>query len=83
MSGQIRMSPEQMRQRAGEVHAQGDTFDGVINKMQNIINVLQTEWEGQTSRAFAEQFDSLRPSFEQMRQLIYDISTQLRDIATR
>jgi len=77
MAGQIRMTPDQMRQRAGEVRNQGETFQDVINRMQGIINELQTEWEGQASRAFAEQFDRLKPSFNEMRRLIDDIGTQL------
>jgi len=77
MSGQIRMTPDQMRQRAAEVNTQGETFQDVINRMQNIINELQTEWEGQASRAFYDQFERLRPAFNDMRQLIYDIGTQL------
>ena len=77
MAGQIRMTPEQMRQRAGEVRNQGETFQDVINRMQNIINELQTEWEGQASRAFEDQFNRLKPSFNDMRQLIADIGTQL------
>ena len=77
MSGQIRMTPEQMRGRAGEVRNQGETFQEVINRMGNIINELQTEWEGQASQAFAEQFNRLKPSFNDMRQLIDDIGTQL------
>ena len=77
MAGQIRMTPDQMRQRAGEVRNQGETFQDVINRMQNIINELQTEWEGQASGAFGEQFNRLKPSFNDMRQLIGDIGTQL------
>ena len=77
MAGQIRMTPEQMRQRAGEVRTQGETFQDVINRMQSIINELQSEWEGQASQAFADQFSRLKPSFNEMRQLIYDIGTQL------
>ena len=63
MSGQIRMTPEQMRSRASEVRNQGETMQEVVNRVQNIINELQTEWEGQASRAFAEQFERLRPAF--------------------
>lgn len=81
MSGQIRMTPEQMRSRAGEVRNQGQTFQEVIDKMQNLINELQTEWEGQASQSFAQQFDSLKPSFNNMRQLIDDIGTQLDQTA--
>jgi len=78
---QIRMTPEQMRQRAGEVRNQGESFQEVINRMQGIINELQTEWEGQASRAFAEQFDRLKPSFNDMRNLIDNIGTQLDSTA--
>jgi len=81
MAGQIRMTPEQMRQRAGEVRVQGETFQGVIDRMQNLINELQTEWEGQASRAFAEQFERLKPSFNDMRRLIDDIAGQLDSTA--
>ena len=77
MSSQIRMTPESMRTRAGEVRQQGETFQEVINRMQNVINELQTEWEGQASQAFAEQFNRLKPAFNDMRQLIHDIGTQL------
>jgi len=32
MSGQIRMTPEQMRARAGEVHNQGTAMEEVISR---------------------------------------------------
>jgi len=70
-----------MRSRAGEVRQQGETFQEVINRMGNIINELQSEWEGQASQAFAQQFDRLRPSFNEMRQLVDDIGTQLNGTA--
>ena len=81
MAGQIRLTPEQMRVRASEVRTQGETFQDVINRMQNIIHELNTEWEGAASRAFDEQFTRLRPSFDQMRQLIHDIGSQLDSTA--
>ena len=81
MAQQIRITPQQMRQRSNEVRNQGETFQGVIGRMQSIINELQSEWEGQASRAFAEQFDRLRPAFNDMRQLIEDIGTQLNATA--
>jgi len=71
------MTPEQMRARAGEVRNQGTAMEEVISRLGNVINELQTEWEGQASRAFAEQFERLRPAFNDMRQLVHDIGTQL------
>ena len=81
MAGQIRITPEQMRTRASEFRTEGENFQDVINKMQNLINTLQEEWEGQASQGFAAQFESLKPSFNNVRQLIDDIGSQLDSTA--
>jgi len=81
MSGQIRISPDQMRERVREVVAQQGAFGDVINKMQGIINALQGEWEGQASSQFAEQFEGLRPYFDQMHKLMGDLAEQLNGTA--
>jgi WXG100 family type VII secretion target len=78
---QIRMSPELMRTRSSEVHGQGQMFNEVIQKMRGIINELQTEWEGNASRQFAAQFESLQPSFNSMHRLFEDLSKQLSETA--
>jgi len=76
MAGQIRITPDQMRTRATEFRTEGQNFEDVITKMQNLINTLQEEWEGEASRKFAEQFDALRPSFVEVRNLIDHIGGQ-------
>jgi WXG100 family type VII secretion target len=81
MAGQIRMTPDQMRIRSGDVARERDKFEDLIRKMQGIINELQTEWEGEASRSFAAQFDALKPSFESKKQLLDDISMQLAQTA--
>ena len=82
MAGQIRMTPETMRSRSGEVGGQAEAFQGVIDRMQGIINELRTEWEGAASEAFASQFESLKPSLNQTRQLLDDIASQLTQTAS-
>ncbi|MDR0841567.1 MAG: WXG100 family type VII secretion target [Christensenellaceae bacterium] len=77
MAGQIRMTPEQMCGRAGEVRTEGQNFQDVVNKMQSIINVLQDEREGQASAQFAQQFETPKPAFNSMKQLLDDIGSQL------
>jgi len=76
------MTPEQMLARSGEVRGQGEGFQRVIDRMQSIIDELQTEWEGAASQAFAQQFDGLKPSFNEMKELIDKIGTQLDQTAT-
>ena len=81
MSTQIRMTPDQMVKRAGEVNTQETAFDDVVNKMRSIINELMTEWEGAASISFNDQFEALQPSFRDMKKLLVDIAQQLRNAA--
>lgn len=74
---EILSSPARLRERAAEVRRHGETFQGVIDGMQALINDLQVEWKGRASEGFAQQFDMLRPSFNDMKQLIDDLGGQL------
>ncbi len=82
MAGQIRITPEQMRGRASEFRNEGQKFEECIAKMQSLIDVLQDEWEGAASQGFANQFSTLKPSFNDMRNLVDDIAGQLDSTAT-
>jgi len=82
MAGQIRMTPEDMRARAGEVDGQHSAFGEVVNGMCRILTQLQAEWDGAASEKFREQFEELRrTSFQNMTQLLEDLSKQLRQTA--
>lgn len=77
MEGQIRISPEQMRSRAGEYRTQADTVGGVISAMDTLLSALQGEWEGESSKAFQFRFEELRPSFLNAQELINEIAATL------
>eukprot|EP00828_Plagiopyla_frontata_P008617 TRINITY_DN14332_c0_g1_i1.p6 TRINITY_DN14332_c0_g1~~TRINITY_DN14332_c0_g1_i1.p6 ORF type:complete len:116 (+),score=16.48 TRINITY_DN14332_c0_g1_i1:399-746(+) len=79
MSQQIRISPEQMLTRSREYQTEADNIDQVINKMTSLINTLQSEWEGAASQSFANQFEQLKPSFINMKDLVETISRQLQE----
>jgi WXG100 family type VII secretion target len=81
MAGQIRMTPEQMRTRAKAFRGEGQKVEDTIKKMQSLINTLKGEWEGQASKEFEQQFNTLKPSFTKMRELVEDISKQLESTA--
>ena len=63
MAGQIRMTPETMRQRAGEYTTQANNLQSIITKMDALLRQLQSEWEGNASEAYAAKFAELRPGF--------------------
>lgn len=77
----IRMSPEEMTQKAAEFDRSGEDFATVVNHMGTLVSNLCQEWAGQSSAAFEQQFEDLRPSFQQTEQLIQSIATQLREVS--
>lgn len=81
MAGQIRLTPDDMRTRSGEYTRQSEAFQDVINTMQQLLNQLQTEWEGASSQAFEQRFESLKPSFQATKELIDEIAANLMSTA--
>lgn len=81
MANQIRMTPEKMRQRASEYTQQANNLQSIINKMDNLLRALQSEWEGNASEAYAQRFNELRPGFVKAKELIDEISTALKNTA--
>lgn len=82
MSGQIRITPDQMRGRANEYRVQAENVQAVIGRMDRLLSTLQSEWEGQASRAYASRFGELRPGFVRARELIDEIARALDTTAS-
>ncbi len=76
-SGQIRMTPETMRTRAGEYRTESDNVSNVIEKMDKLLEALMSEWEGAASEAYATKFGQLRPAFVEAKDLIDEIAVAL------
>ena len=83
MNKMIKMTPETMRQRAGEYSTQASNLDSIIKKMDKLLTQLQTEWEGQAAEGFAAKCAELKPGFTKARDLITDISTALKTSADK
>lgn len=82
MAGQIRLTPEELRSYAAKYGHESSNTGELIGRLDGMINQLQQVWEGASSRAFASQYERLRPSFQQMQQLLEDINHQLAKTAT-
>lgn len=77
MANQIRMTPDAMRERAGEYRQQADTVNGVIAKMDSLLQQLQSEWEGAASESYAGRYAELKPGFMKAEELIREIASAL------
>ncbi|MDO4536952.1 MAG: WXG100 family type VII secretion target [Coriobacteriales bacterium] len=83
MAGQIRITPDQMHARANEYRVEAENVQAVINKMDNLLMRLQSEWEGAASIAYVARFNELRPGFIRARDLVDEIARALDNTATR
>ncbi len=81
MANQIRMSPEQMRIRAGEYTTQAGNVEEVINKLDALLTTLQSEWEGSASESYSSKYEELRPGFVKAQELITEIAAALTKTA--
>ena len=81
MANQIRITPDQMRARANEYRTEADTVNGVIVKMDSLLNALQGEWEGSASESYAQRYAELKPGFVKAEELIREIAAALDSTA--
>ena len=82
MAGVIRVTPEELVGMSNRYNGESSQVADQITRLDSMIRELEGAWEGEASRAFSEQYHSLRPSFVQMQQLLEDISVQLSKTAS-
>ena len=80
---QLRVTPDQLRNRAGECRKHSEEIGEVITSLDSLKKVLESEWEGNRAKKYFSQYDDLRPSFVSMRDLVSDLATELDNEATR
>lgn len=81
MANQIRMTPDMMRERATQYRTEADTVNGVIQKMDSLLAMLQSEWEGAASESYAARYEQLKPGFMKAEELIREIAKALDSTA--
>ena len=81
MASQIRISPDQMRERANSYQTESGNVSEMIGRLDSLLQSLLGEWEGQSSEAYRERYESLRPAFTQAEELLAEISKALNTTA--
>ncbi len=81
MASQIRITPDQMRERANQYRVEADTVNGVIGRMDSLLQQLQSEWEGSASESYAIRYKELEPGFKKAEELIREIAAALDSTA--
>ena len=81
MANQIRITPDQMRQRANQYRNEAETVNGVIGQMDSLLGQLQAEWEGAASESYSQRYQELKPGFKKAEELIREIAQALDSTA--
>ncbi|CAM4250140.1 WXG100 family type VII secretion target [Listeria booriae] len=81
MSGQIRMSPEELRNRSRTYGTKGNDIDQILRELEQLQEQLRGEWEGEAFRKFDDQFQQLKPKVKNFSDLMHQIEQQLAKTA--
>lgn len=77
MSGQIRMSPAELTEKAKRYGRSGEQIDQILKDLSNLQNDLRAQWEGKAFNKFDDQFRDLRPKVQNFAELMRQIDDQL------
>jgi len=81
MSGQIRTTPDELRQRSAEYRRESEVITQTISSLDNLISRLQGEFEGQAAQAFQQQYQDIRPHFVRGQEMTDSLSQQTMQMA--
>ncbi|API93664.1 MULTISPECIES: WXG100 family type VII secretion target [Virgibacillus] len=81
MSGQIRMTPEQLQAKAKRYGNSSDQIEQILRDLSNLQVELRSEWEGRAFERFDEQFIDLKPKVLNFAHLMKEIEMQLTKTA--
>ena len=81
MAGQIRTTPEELRQRSAEYRRESEVISQTISSLDNLISRLQGEFEGQAAQAFQQQYQDIRPHFVKGQEMTETLAQQTMQMA--
>ncbi len=81
MSGQIRMSPDELKAKATRYGQSARRIEEILRDLSNLQEELRGEWEGRAFQRFDEQFRQLEPRVHDFATLMEEINNQLNKTA--
>ncbi|MBC1492423.1 WXG100 family type VII secretion target [Listeria booriae] len=76
MSGQIRISPVELRDRSKIYGRKAEDIEQILRELEQLQEQLRGEWEGAAFQKFDEQFQQLKPKVKDFANLMDQIEKQ-------
>ncbi len=81
MAGNQSFDSAQARSVASKIKREADTARSSMAKVESQISGMKSWWKGESSVAFEEQFNSLKPNLNKLVELVNSISVQIDQVA--
>ena len=81
MANEIKLTPDQMRERARAFGNERDNLQRSIDNMGKLISALTNEWKGEASKAYEKRYNDLKPAFKNCKALMNELSVNLNQSA--
>jgi WXG100 family type VII secretion target len=81
MSDGIKMSFSEVENYSKKFQQEADNLDRSINNMYKYVNQLKQGWNGNAAQGFEEKLNSLKKNFNDTREVISSISSNLAQSA--
>lgn len=82
MTGELLVTPEKLEETANSFETLHGKVNSTIQNMMDIVNNLSGKWEGEASSAYSGQFRKLDNDMTQLRNMIKEHVSDLREMAS-
>jgi len=79
----IKVTPDMLRARAGDVRKNRGEHDATIQRLSNIVNGLSDVWQGDAQNAFVERYRSMEQTFKQFSEMLEGYATLMDTAANQ
>lgn len=80
---QLRIDYDGLEENKATIEQARDEYEELIAKIENTVNSINENWEGQAAEAYKEQFEELRgEAINKISELLNNIAQQLSDVTS-
>ena len=83
MTGNLLVTPEQLRSASGEFSTTNGQIRSITGEMISLVNALSSVWSGEAADAFKTKFNQLSDDIERIYRMIEEHVKDLEEMAAR
>ena len=83
MDGILKVTPEKLISTANEFNGTGGQIRNITQEMLDLVNSMNSIWQGEAATAYSQKFQSLQDDMEKMNSMIKEHVDDLNEMAKR